>query len=213
LTSLGQSGALVKAFAEYLLSDEVQSATSGHLGDFGFFPLPASLLTATRQSVSNIVIAGDATAYAFETKGTTQVNVGAGMYMLSGKREGWNSHVLEDFTEKITSSAATDLEHGDTIADLLAKIVALNATVNAMPSTADDDDGDNNNTVAVIAIVLAIIALVCNIGTYFALKGNAGSSNSSFNNPSYTASSAKANSADNGDGYMDVTGTEQKSAV
>lgn len=132
------------------------------------------------------------------------------MYMLSGKREGWNSHVLEDFTEKITSSAATDLEHGDTIADLLAKIVALNATVNAMPSTADDD---NNNTVAVIAIILAIIALVCNIGTYFALKGNAGSSNSSFNNPSYTASSAKANSADNGNGYMDVTGTEQKSAV
>jgi len=60
------------------LSDETQAASTGHLNDFGFFPLPQILLTVMRQAVAGLVLNESASVFTFETKATTMVNVGAG---------------------------------------------------------------------------------------------------------------------------------------
>jgi len=63
------------------LSDETQAASTGHLNDFGFFPLPQTLLTVMRQAVAGLVLNESASVFTFETKATTMVNVGAGKYV------------------------------------------------------------------------------------------------------------------------------------
>ena len=67
LTSEGQSGALAKAFVEFLLSDECQNSEDGHLHEFGFKPLSSDLLADCKKAVSQIVLHPDVTPFVFET--------------------------------------------------------------------------------------------------------------------------------------------------
>lgn len=221
LSYLGQSGALLKAFLTYLLSDETQNANSGHLKDFLFFPLPTGLLTRMNTAVAGLTVASNATEFTFESKATTMRYVGAAKYTLSGKREGWNSHVLEDFDQTIGSASATDLEHNASITALVAQIAALNATIQSMSSasssSSSDDDDSSNDGLAIAAIIISVLAILITLGVYASLSSKISAGNSAaptYNNPSY-AKASTANGATHADdaGYMDVTGTEQKTAV
>lgn len=222
LSYLGQSGALLKAFLTYLLSDETQNANSGHLKDFLFFPLPTGLLTRMNTAVAGLTVASNATEFTFESKATTMRYVGAAKYTLSGKREGWNSHVLEDFDQTIGSASATDLEHNASITALVAQIAALNATIQSMSSSSSsssssDDDDSSNDGLAIAAIIISVLAILITLGVYASLSSKISAGNSAapaYNNPSY-AKASTANGATLADdaGYMDVTGTEQKTAV
>jgi hypothetical protein len=92
-------------------------------------------------------------------------------FVLSGKREEWTSHVLDDFTTQIGAGAASDLEHNDTILQLTAQIALLNATITSMQATLASATNDSDaDTMAVAAIVVTIVTTVILTASFLALN-------------------------------------------
>ena len=160
LSSFGQSGALLKALLEFLLSDECQGTGSddGHMAEFGFKPLPAELRARAQAFVSNLTLHAAANPFTFET--ATQYEAGAGEYVISTKRSRWTSYILDGLTDSIDGieedtlgSRVSALEgyhdaeeaEGDSIQLLIgSRILTLESSVSEL-----------NNTVAVQASVPA----------------------------------------------------------
>lgn len=99
LADAGVSGALAKAMLEFLLSDECQNSESGHLLEFGFQPLSSQLLTRCRDEVANLELDSHVTPFTFET--STDTTLGSGDYVISTKRQRWNSYILNGLTDAV----------------------------------------------------------------------------------------------------------------
>ena len=83
LTSMGRSGAAVKAFAQFLLSDEGQAM----LPEFGFYGVSSAVKALANAGLASVKLASTAPAFIFESEATTRKGVGQQYYTLSGKRK------------------------------------------------------------------------------------------------------------------------------
>ena len=84
VVSLAESGPLLRAFLEYLLSDRGQKLVE----DFGFSPLPTSLRDAVRTAIGSLLTTDPSqTAYIFED--STASVTGMGSHVVSFKRQNY----------------------------------------------------------------------------------------------------------------------------
>ena len=77
-----QTAALLLAFVNFVLSDEGQSKAEDNM----FVRLPAALQTYNADTLASLTLPAGYAALSFELASATQVEVGAGMNVLSGKR-------------------------------------------------------------------------------------------------------------------------------
>jgi len=151
LTSLGRSGAAVKAFAEFILSAEGQ----GLAPEFAFVKIPDSLRAVGLAGLAQLKLSADATPYIFESASSTLKGTGMMPFTLSGKRQSYADY------ERNAMSA-------DMVA-LKAEVAALKATM-AMPKAAEAPVGnffsdpqeqvDAAMALGALGFVLGFIALI-----------------------------------------------------
>eukprot|EP00512_Aurantiochytrium_limacinum_P005225 CAMPEP_0171499984 /NCGR_PEP_ID=MMETSP0958-20121227/8729_1 /TAXON_ID=87120 /ORGANISM="Aurantiochytrium limacinum, Strain ATCCMYA-1381" /LENGTH=878 /DNA_ID=CAMNT_0012034595 /DNA_START=45 /DNA_END=2681 /DNA_ORIENTATION=- len=174
LTSLGSSAALLKAFLQYVLNEDMGQEL---MTDYSFVPLTDDLRTMCLDGVDNLLeMPADVTEFVFESD-TTLVYTGAGAYVISEKREVITQTALEDMDDDITDledrvSTLEDTASADQIDTLNATIQALVARVASLESgsssaaESDDDDEhvhkeiDQAMAIATAAIVISVIELV-----------------------------------------------------
>ena len=92
LTALGQSGALLKAFVEHMLSDEVQGTAEapGLISEFGFAPVPSAVMELNRQALAMMKLAPGVKEWTTEYADNTLVGAGALEYVMSAKRQSYS---------------------------------------------------------------------------------------------------------------------------
>jgi ABC-type phosphate transport system substrate-binding protein len=92
MSAMGESGALVKALVEFILSEEGQSFTP----EFGFVPVPPTLATKGLDFVRNeVALADGVTKWDFELPGVTDKYGGTKNHIFSGKRTDYHSIQIE----------------------------------------------------------------------------------------------------------------------
>jgi hypothetical protein len=152
-----ETAALVKAFAQFVLSVEAQEM----LPDFGFVGIPTAILEQARIAVNNINI-GDATAWIFE-KDTND-----GLNMLNGKTDA--SDVIDGMATNVFSAkrmAYADYERSvmvKSIAELEAKLVLMQIQHAALHPNAWYEDPktqiEGAAAVGALGFILGFIGLV-----------------------------------------------------
>ena len=113
LTSLGRSGAAVKAFAEFVLSPEGQSMVS----EFGFTGVPDNILAIANAGLKQLKLSADATEYKFEDAGTTQKGAGMMPFVISGKRQSYADYERGTHAADISTikTQIADLRHNEVV--------------------------------------------------------------------------------------------------
>ena len=114
-----KTAALVKAFAQFVLSVEAQ----GMLPEFGFVPLPSSILLKARTAVNAIVLPAGTDAWQFEKDTNDLLDMQTGVTDATVSIVGQNPLI---FSSK--RSAYADYER----TKLVAKVAALQAQVTAL---------------------------------------------------------------------------------
>ena len=109
-----KSAALVKAFAQFVLSEEAQDM----LPEFGFVGLPSSILLKARTAVNAIVLPAGAEAWKFEkdtndllnmqtgVTDATQSIIGQGPLIFSSKRSAYADYERTKLVEKVAALQA-----------------------------------------------------------------------------------------------------------
>jgi len=97
------SAALLMYFVEFILSTVGQDMAVTNL----FSRLPAELLTYNQQTLSTLMLPTGYTPYTTELASTTQVEVGAGAMVVSGKRRSYAEYERTANVAKIASLEAT----------------------------------------------------------------------------------------------------------
>jgi len=106
-TTKEETGPLLKAFGEYVLSDEGQDL----LGAYNFEAVPADVKNVSLAALDLLELPADATEWSFESADATQAGAGQMDYVISGKRRAFFEYAvgeLED--EKADLSALVALE-------------------------------------------------------------------------------------------------------
>lgn len=88
LKPLGQSGLLLKAFIDYVLSDDGQTLAQ----EFSFVKVPEAIRAYNNITLSTLMLNSTATPYTFERKSVTQKGSGAGEYVISAKRQNFGEY-------------------------------------------------------------------------------------------------------------------------
>lgn len=157
MSSMGESGALVRALVEYLLSDEGQ----GLLADFSFEKLPTSLIEKGRAAIAAATYAADVDVWEFESAAKTQAYNGAKGHIFSGKRQNWDQYVLGGVVDSIGGIDDLGIEHAsfdDRLAALEAKLITVtSASTAASNAVADNDDAADPSGIAIVALVLVLV--------------------------------------------------------
>ena len=109
LTSLGRSGAAVKAFAEFVVSKEGQSMVP----EFGFSKVPDNVLAIAAAGLKQLRLSADATPFTFELSDATRKGAGMTPFTISGKRKSYADYERDLLVKEV--------------ADLKAKILTLEA--------------------------------------------------------------------------------------
>jgi hypothetical protein len=99
LTSLGESGTLLKAFVEYVLSTEGQKL----LLDFQFVKLPQTVLDMNRIAQDSLITAASASEWTFES--ATMKFTGMGDHVISSKRS-----TYADYERAVIMGQVEDLQ-------------------------------------------------------------------------------------------------------
>ncbi|QDZ23841.1 periplasmic phosphate-binding protein [Chloropicon primus] len=146
VTSLGESGALLKAFLEFVMSE----AGQGMLSEFGFSPLPADLLAYNEETLGNVLTVDPAAAqWLLETKAKTQKYLGAGSYVLSEKRRSYGEYQRTVFASQLASLEFTM----DGMMKDHAQLVAHNESLAALEKELEarkQEDGEMATSLAVL---------------------------------------------------------------
>ena len=163
-----ETAALVKAFAQFVLSVEAQEM----LPDFGFVGIPTAILEQARIAVNNINI-GDATAWIFE-KDTND-----GLNMLNGLTDA--SDVINGMATNVFSAkrmAYADYERSvmvKSIAELEAKLVLMQIQHAALHPNAWYEDPktqiEGAASVGALGFILGFIGLVLGAVSLTRIKG------------------------------------------
>mmetsp|Transcript_21296 Transcript_21296/g.29548 ORF Transcript_21296/g.29548 Transcript_21296/m.29548 type:complete len:920 (+) Transcript_21296:49-2808(+) len=111
LTALGSTGTLLKAFVQHVMSEAGQALVE----EFGFERLPPSIVDGyITDTINSLVTHSDAAPWSFEEKDEVpQKFVGAGKYVLSGKRQSYAEYERDQMSGQIQ--------------DLQASVLALDA--------------------------------------------------------------------------------------
>jgi ABC-type phosphate transport system substrate-binding protein len=142
LTALGESGALTKAFLQYLLSDALEQCRV-----YGFSIVPEAVLNISKAAVESIVVASEAEAWSFETA-TDKYN-GQGEKVFSSKRRSFGEYQRSLMTSEM-ESMKTSME------SMTTSNTELEAQVQSIEGGSDADTG-TPIALAVVAIVLSIV--------------------------------------------------------
>ena len=103
----GETGPLLKAFVEYVLSDEGQSL----LQKFNFVAVPEDVKTVAFAAVDLLRLAPNVTEWTFESDEETLAGIGQLDYIISGKRRSFNEYAINELAEeKADASVLSSLE-------------------------------------------------------------------------------------------------------
>ena len=165
MSGMGESGGLVRALVEFLLSAEGQ----GYLSEFGFVKIPPALVTKGLAAIRAATYAADIKVWEFEDASKTIAYGGTASHIFSGKRQNWDTYVLGSLSDAVDSHVVVHdgEETSDTtsaIADLNAKVLALqNSKSDEASSSESSSDGDVKQAYGV-AIAALVITLVYGFG-------------------------------------------------
>ena len=140
-----QTAALLLAFVQFVLSDEGQAKAEENL----FVKLPQELQDYNAATLASLVLPAGYTPLTFELASATQIEVGAGMNVLSGKRREYGeldrdrmeSQIEEleltpgsnkDMLARISQQDSTISQQNSTIIDLQAAMSTMQATLDRM---------------------------------------------------------------------------------
>ena len=101
-TSLGMSGALLKAYVQFMMSAEVQ----GEVGEFGFYPVPQKVLDNAAAGIDRIQLASGQDDFVFET-GTAPIT-GHGENVISSKRGDYDDLRISTIGQSAQVSVANE---------------------------------------------------------------------------------------------------------
>jgi ABC-type phosphate transport system substrate-binding protein len=178
MSSMGQSGALVRALVEFLLSAEGQDM----LADFSFQKLPESLITKGLTAIASAKYADGVDVWEFEDATKTQAYNGAKSHIFSGKRQNWDQFVLGGVVESIGGVDDLHIEHDSYETRILALEAEHGESGDSGASSAvstsqlaDDfarleERVTSTRTTATVALILVILTSLVLVG---ALKANA----------------------------------------
>ncbi|KNC55071.1 ATP-binding cassette superfamily protein [Thecamonas trahens ATCC 50062] len=145
------SGALLKAYAEFLFSTEGQELAA----KFGFTKLPQTVIDLNAAGLATIRLHPDVPVFAFE-ESTDTVN-GAKERTISVKRKSYELVALDDHDAQLTAAAAS-------IDALTTKVAALEASASSGSGTAamasSSGSSSDDSTTANVALAVAAIAII-----------------------------------------------------
>ncbi len=123
-TANGDKGPLLKAWLEFLISDEGQALVE----DYNFRPLPSAVKDVAQMAIDLMQLPDNTTnpQWSFETD--TAKGTGQQQYVISGKRRSWYEYAIgnnEDEIETLTASIAECAASSDVAADLAVVVSAI----------------------------------------------------------------------------------------
>lgn len=140
------TASLVKYFVEYILSEEGQALAEDNM----FVKLPPQILSYNTNSIASITMPIGAPTFITETASITQPLVGAGEYVISGKRK---SYAEVERTANSAAIAAMFADHDD----ITAAAARLTAVV-------PNDDGkwsaNDAGSLAIVGLILGLVGLL-----------------------------------------------------
>ena len=128
-TMTGATGALLKAWLTYIISDEGQSLVE----DYNFVGVPSAIKSVAQKAIDYLELEYNISEWSFET--TTQKGGGMEPYVISGKRRSWYEYAVSNLEGDIE-------DNSDLIAD---NYDALDTRLSSVESSVDklkDDDDD-----------------------------------------------------------------------
>ena len=126
-TTAGLTGPLLKAFADYVISDDGQAL----LPEYGFEGVPAEVLAVAQKAIDLLELPSDATEWTFETADETQPGAGQLDYVISGKRRAHDEYAIGELQdEKANKGTLTALA-----AKLAGDVLALQELVTTLLDT------------------------------------------------------------------------------
>ncbi|KAH8083839.1 hypothetical protein JL720_8076 [Aureococcus anophagefferens] len=159
-TATGAKGPLLKAFVEYVLSDDGQAL----LGDYNFEQAPQQVRDVGRKALEAMALAPGHEEWTFESA----TNKGAGQedYVISAKRRSHYEYALGEIESEMASYASLKALEA-TVAALAADVAASSAVGEHVHVTAldeifpdDGDDEDKQDEEIELALAVATAGLV-----------------------------------------------------
>lgn len=188
-TGKGPTAALLRAFLDYCLSSEGQTAL---VEEFGFAALPATVIASIKEGLKVMEMPYIIPTFTIETADTVDVKTGAGEFVISAKR-----------------SSFDDYDRGVLRKQIVAMQAQLNALAGAGGMTAEEvqqlvidevkdheDDNSANLGLSIAALIIALIALLV------AVAGKSGGKKNANNKSSYLADADPVRSNDSLDGSV-----------
>lgn len=161
-TEAGYTGALLKAFMEYIVSDDGQDLVE----DYNFVSIPSAIMDVAEKAINRLLINDNVTQWTFEE--STAKGSGQEDYVISEKRRAWFEYAISSNEDDI-SDLQDDLDDYVQNSDLYwykAKIESLeydvsNLTqaVNKLNNEINDnaDSADTNEVLAIFAICFGVV--------------------------------------------------------
>jgi hypothetical protein len=153
-TETGAKGPLLKAFVEYVLSDDGQAL----LGDYNFEQAPQQVRDVGRKALELMALAPGHEEWTFESA----TNKGAGQedYVISAKRRSHYEYALGEIESEMASYASLKALEA-TVAALAADVAASSAAgghvhVSALDEIFPDDGDDEDKQDEEIELALAV---------------------------------------------------------
>eukprot|EP00466_Bigelowiella_natans_P011201 jgi/Bigna1/132573/aug1.18_g7281 len=141
LRRFNQTGEVLKAFIKFIM-DHPSLAS-----EFRFSKIPQSIYNYNIATLNSIQTSG--TPFVFESSSTTQAGVGAGPYVISGKRRGYQDLALAAATSNITT--------------LQSSVASLEASSAAGGCSCKDYDDSDVKAIANVAAVFGVLAFVISV--------------------------------------------------
>lgn len=143
LTHLGETGALVKAFVQFVLSEEGQE----YVYDFGFSPVSTTLRQTLRENLNvYLKLAPGVDEWSFET--STLKGAGAALRTFSAKRQDFSGVEVSELKGRLAQMETQ-----------MAALLALQRKEN--------DSDDRPSPTAIVALLFSLLAVLLAVGNCF----------------------------------------------
>lgn len=168
-----ETAALLYAFVEMVLSAEGQALAEKNL----FVKLPPELVTYNAKTLATLVLPAAIEKFGFETAATTQKDIGAGLKMISGKRQSYsdwkNMRQDTDITALQKQIATLQTQIAALQAPQLAAMQTQIAVLQTAVANIDDDDDDIDKTslgVAATALIFGVAGLALGLMAFMTAR-------------------------------------------
>lgn len=174
-TAANETGPLLRAFMEYMLSDEGQSVLEG----YNFVGIPSDIVEVAQRAINRLDTNPNAQNWTFEYSDSTQKGTGQEDYVISAKRRSYYAFAIGENEDDI-ANLQTDV--GDcvdtaTLTSTLDSYATTDEVNNAKDKANDGDDRARRaEQVAAAAVVLAIIAILACVAQFLYLRSKLTSS-------------------------------------